>query len=68
MKKNIHPNYKKISVICSCGDKMEIFSTINKKHIHLDICGSCHPFFTGKQRIVDTSGRIERFNKRFKNF
>ncbi|WP_343189931.1 50S ribosomal protein L31 [Buchnera aphidicola] len=68
MKKDIHPDYKKIIATCSCGKKIIFFSTIKKKTINLDICGSCHPFFTGKQRVVDTSGRIERFNKKFKNF
>ncbi|WP_343189072.1 50S ribosomal protein L31 [Buchnera aphidicola (Chaitoregma tattakana)] len=68
MKKNIHPNYKKTVATCSCGNIINFFSTINKESINLDICGVCHPFFTGKQRVVDTSGRIERFNKKFKNF
>ncbi|WP_343154766.1 50S ribosomal protein L31 [Buchnera aphidicola (Pseudoregma panicola)] len=68
MKKKIHPNYQKVNAFCSCGNNIKFFSTIKKKSINLDICGSCHPFFTGKQRVVDTSGRIERFNKRFKNF
>ncbi|ANZ22752.1 50S ribosomal protein L31 [Buchnera aphidicola (Diuraphis noxia)] len=64
MKKNIHPNYTKIIAICSCGNKIEIFSTINHS-INLDICAKCHPFYTGKQRIIDTGGRVERFKKRF---
>ncbi|BGI51613.1 MAG: 50S ribosomal protein L31 [Buchnera aphidicola (Ceratovacuna japonica)] len=68
MKKKIHPKYKEVTAFCSCGNNIKFFSTINKKSINLDICGSCHPFFTGKQRVVDTSGRIEKFNKRFKNF
>ncbi|MBZ2279679.1 MAG: 50S ribosomal protein L31 [Buchnera aphidicola] len=64
MKKNIHPNYDKIKAICTCGYVIEIFSTINH-NINLDICSQCHPFYTGKQRIIDTGGRVERFKKRF---
>ncbi|MCW5197067.1 50S ribosomal protein L31 [Buchnera aphidicola] len=65
MKKNIHPKYQSVSVICSCGNKVNIFSTINKRNLHLDICSSCHPFYTGKQRVVSRGGRIEKFNKKF---
>lgn len=64
MKKTIHPHYSKIIATCSCGNKIEIFSTINH-NINLDICAKCHPFYTGKQRVIDTGGRVERFKKRF---
>ncbi|XBC37654.1 MAG: 50S ribosomal protein L31 [Buchnera aphidicola (Meitanaphis microgallis)] len=64
MKKNIHPNYSEISVICSCGNLVKIFSTLCKD-ISIDVCSKCHPFYTGKQRIADTGGRIEKFNKKF---
>jgi len=64
MKAKIHPKYQKIKANCSCGNIIKIFSTI-KKNINIDVCSKCHPFYTGKQRIVDTSGRIEKFNKRF---
>ncbi|QCI20112.1 MAG: 50S ribosomal protein L31 [Buchnera aphidicola (Brevicoryne brassicae)] len=64
MKKKIHPHYSKIIATCSCGNKIEIFSTINQ-NINLDICAKCHPFYTGKQRVIDTGGRVERFKKRF---
>lgn len=65
MKKKIHPVYSQITATCSCGNKIEIFSTINLD-LNLDICSKCHPFYTGKQRIIDTGGRVERFKKRFK--
>ena len=64
MKPGIHPNYKKIIVTCtSCGATFETGST--KEDIQVEICSSCHPFFTGKQKLVDTGGRVEKFNKRF---
>jgi large subunit ribosomal protein L31 len=65
MKKKIHPAYFKIKATCSCGNMIEIFSTVNH-NLNLDICAKCHPFYTGKQRIIDTGGRVERFKKRFK--
>lgn len=65
MKKKIHPLYSKIIATCSCGNSVEIFSTISHQ-ISLDICAKCHPFYTGKQRVIDTGGRVERFKKRFK--
>ncbi|WP_422667453.1 50S ribosomal protein L31 [Buchnera aphidicola] len=64
MKKSIHPHYIKIKATCSCGNVIEIFSTLNH-NLTLDICAKCHPFYTGKKRIVDTGGRVERFKKRF---
>lgn len=64
MKKGIHPNYVEITATCSCGNVIKTRSTINK-NLNLDVCGNCHPFYTGKQRVVDTGGRVERFNKRF---
>lgn len=65
MKKKIHPYYSQITATCSCGNIIEIFSTVNR-NLNLDICAQCHPFYTGKQRIIDTGGRVERFKKRFK--
>ena len=63
MKQGIHPNYETTTIKCACGNVIETRST--KKDIHVDICSSCHPFFTGRQKLVDTGGRGERFNKRF---
>lgn len=64
MKKNIHPKYYKISASCSCGNVMCIKSTLST-NISLDVCDMCHPFYTGKQRVIDTKGRVNLFNKRF---
>ena len=63
MKKDIHPKYEPTTVTCACGNVMEIRSTA--KDIKVEICSSCHPFFTGKQKLVDTAGRIERFKKKY---
>ncbi|AFS38932.1 50S ribosomal protein L31 [Alteromonas sp. DY56-G5] len=64
MKQDIHPKYEEITATCSCGNVMNIRSTLGKD-INLDVCSSCHPFYTGKQRNVDTGGRVDRFKKRF---
>lgn len=59
MKEGIHPQYEKVTIKCACGAEFETRST--KKDIRLDICSKCHPFFTGKQKLVDTGGRVDRF-------
>lgn len=63
MKKDIHPPYGKAVVKCACGNVFETAST--KKEIHVDICSLCHPFYTGKQKFIDSAGRIEKFNKKY---
>lgn len=63
MKAGIHPEYKEVKVICACGESFSTRST--RKDIHLDICSKCHPFFTGKQKIVDAEGRVEKFKKKY---
>jgi large subunit ribosomal protein L31 len=63
MKKDIHPKYEPTTITCVCGNVIETRSTV--KDIHVEICSSCHPFFTGKQKLVDTAGRIERFRKKY---
>ena len=63
-KQGIHPNYHDISVRCACGNHFTTRST-HKGDIVLEICSACHPFFTGKQKLVDTAGRIERFRRKF---
>lgn len=63
MKEGIHPKYEQTTIRCACGEVIETGST--KENIRVDICSKCHPFFTGKQKLVDTGGRVERFNKRF---
>ena len=66
MKNDIHPAYKAIAATCSCGNVIQTRSTL-KEDIHIDVCSACHPFYTGKQKISDVGGRIDRFNKRFGN-
>ncbi len=63
MKKGIHPEYKQAKVTCACGNTFETGST--KKEIRVEICSSCHPFFTGKQKLIDTGGRVDKFKKRY---
>jgi len=63
MKKDIHPNYQVSKVVCACGSTFETRSV--KKEIHIEICSACHPFFTGKQKLMDTAGRIEKFKKKY---
>jgi large subunit ribosomal protein L31 len=62
MKENIHPQYNKVMASCACGESFETGST--KKEIRVEICSKCHPFYTGKQRIVDSGGQVEKFRKR----
>ncbi|AFP85164.1 50S ribosomal protein L31 [secondary endosymbiont of Ctenarytaina eucalypti] len=64
MKKDIHPQYLDMVATCSCGNIIKTHSTLGH-NVNLDVCGACHPFYTGKQRVVDTGGRVNRFNKRF---
>ena len=62
-KQGIHPAYEETTIICACGNVIKTRST--KKDIKVEICSKCHPFYTGKQKLVDTGGRVERFNKKF---
>ena len=64
MKEKIHPEYKEIKVICSCGNAFATRSTLGKE-LHVEVCSSCHPFYTGKQKIVDTAGRVEKFRQKY---
>lgn len=64
MQADIHPNYKDITVTCSCGNEFKTGSTLGKD-LHVEICSACHPFFTGQQKMIDTAGRVERFKKRY---
>jgi large subunit ribosomal protein L31 len=66
MKAEIHPEYHQIKATCSCGHVIETRSTLSED-IHLDVCSSCHPFYTGKQKTLDAGGRVERFRRRFGN-
>jgi large subunit ribosomal protein L31 len=65
MKEGIHPKYDEIEVTCSCGNVFKTRST-NSKPLHIEVCSACHPFYTGKQKIVDTAGRVERFRQKYK--
>jgi large subunit ribosomal protein L31 len=65
MKKEIHPEYHKALVHCACGHEFETGSTL--KEIKVEICSQCHPFFTGKHKLIDTAGRVERFKKKYAN-
>ncbi|HTA16341.1 MAG TPA: 50S ribosomal protein L31 [bacterium] len=64
MRTGIHPNYKQVKVSCSCGATWTTGSTLSDE-IKLDICSSCHPFYTGTQRLIDTAGRVDKFRKRY---
>ncbi len=63
MKKDIHPEYNTIKAVCACGHEVEIGTVL--QDLKVEICSACHPFFTGKQKLVDTAGRIEKFRKRY---
>ena len=67
MKENIHPNYAEVQVTCSGGNSFVTRSTIGKPALHVEVCSECHPFYTGKQKIVDTAGRVERFRQKYGN-
>ena len=64
MKSEIHPEYQETEFTCACGQAYKTYSTLGGSH-RLDICGACHPFFTGKQKLIDSAGRIDKFNRRY---
>ena len=66
MKTDIHPNYEAITATCTCGNVINVRSTVGKD-LSLDVCSECHPFYTGTQKIMDSGGRVDRFRKRFGN-
>lgn len=63
MKEGIHPDYQPTKIVCACGEVIETAST--KQDLHVEICSKCHPFYTGKQKLVDSGGRVDKFRKRF---
>ncbi|HKL94242.1 MAG TPA: 50S ribosomal protein L31 [Clostridia bacterium] len=65
MKENTHPNYHDVTVVCACGNTFVTGSTKKEDIIKVEICSKCHPFFTGKQKLVDTGGRVDKFKKRY---
>jgi len=64
MKADIHPSYKEIAVNCSCGNSFNTRSTVGRD-LQVDVCSSCHPFYTGKQKILDTAGRVDKFRQKY---
>jgi large subunit ribosomal protein L31 len=64
MKPGIHPQYKEITITCSCGQVVKTRSTVGRD-IHVDVCSNCHPFYTGRQKIVDTAGRVDKFRRKY---
>jgi large subunit ribosomal protein L31 len=65
MRADIHPEYNEIKVTCSCGNKFTTRTTIGKEVMNIEVCSQCHPFYTGKQKIVDTAGRVEKFRQKY---
>ena len=65
MKAEIHPSSKEINVVCSCGNKFKTRSTSAKDTLNIEVCSVCHPFYTGKHKLVDTGGRVDKFKKRY---
>jgi large subunit ribosomal protein L31 len=64
MKANIHPKYQEITITCSCGNTFKTRSTLDRE-LHIDVCSACHPFYTGKQKILDTAGRVDKFRRKY---
>lgn len=67
MKQDIHPEYHAVQVTCSCGNAFETKSTMAKETFSIEVCSECHPFYTGKQKIVDSAGRVDKFQQKFGN-
>ncbi|MDH3451073.1 MAG: 50S ribosomal protein L31 [Gammaproteobacteria bacterium] len=65
MKPDIHPKYQDITVTCSCGNTFATRSTYEQPELHVDVCSKCHPFYTGKQKILDTAGQVDKFRRRY---
>ena len=68
MKQNVHPSYKEVSVTCSCGNSFVTKSTLTKDTLHIEVCSVCHPFYSGKQRLVDSAGRVDKFRQKYGMF
>jgi large subunit ribosomal protein L31 len=68
MKSNVHPNYKGVAVTCSCGNQFTTQSTLTKDALHIEVCSQCHPFYSGKQRLVDSAGRVDKFRQKYAAF
>jgi len=68
MKQSVHPEYKEVNVTCSCGHKFVTQSTLSKPELHIEVCSQCHPFYSGKQRLVDSAGRVDKFRQKYATF
>ena len=68
MQTSIHPNYKEITVTCSCGNTFNTKSALTKDALHIEVCSQCHPFYSGKQRLVDSAGRVDKFRQKYSSF
>jgi len=66
MKAEIHPEYKEVAVSCSCGNQFTVFSTYPEAQMTVEVCSACHPFYTGKQKILESAGQVDKFRKRYK--
>lgn len=65
MQADIHPKYDEVNVVCNCGNTFTVKSTIGRPDLHIEICSNCHPFYTGKQKVIDTEGMIQKFRDKF---
>jgi len=65
MRENLHPDYHEVEVICGCGNKFTTRSTIKGDTLRIEVCDKCHPFYSGKQKLVDTAGRVDKFKKKY---
>ena len=65
MKADIHPNYADVTVTCSCGNSFQTRSTTGKETMNIEVCSECHPFYTGKQKLLDTAGRVDKFRQKY---
>ncbi len=68
MKASIHPEYREVAVTCSCGNTFTTQSTLAKDKLHIEVCSQCHPFYSGKQRLVDSAGRVDKFRQKYASF
>ncbi len=68
MKESIHPEYSEVAVTCSCGNTFVTQSTLGKPTLHIEVCSQCHPFYSGKQKLVDSAGRVDKFRQKYARF
>lgn len=68
MKQDIHPKYNEVAVTCSCGNKFDTKSTLGKNALQIEVCSNCHPFYSGKQKLVDSAGRVDKFRQKYATY